>query len=93
VTHPLLDHALIKARLDAVTEIMHSMSSVGVSMGEARTFSWSAWDSGHWCFEPAQAKSGSAWFVGIPFDVTWKAARCAAWHYSHLSAHCHCCWG
>ncbi|CAN5961948.1 unnamed protein product, partial [Sphagnum jensenii] len=26
---------------------MGSMSSVGVSMGEARTFSWSAWDSGH----------------------------------------------
>jgi hypothetical protein len=47
VTHPLLDHALIKARLDAVTEIMDSMSSVGVSMGEAPTFSWSGWDSGH----------------------------------------------
>ncbi|CAM6048304.1 unnamed protein product [Sphagnum compactum] len=46
VTHPLLDHALIKARLDAVTEIMDSMSSVGVSMG-AQTFSWSGWDSGH----------------------------------------------
>ncbi len=47
MTHPLLDHALIKARLDAVTEIMDSMSSVGVSMGEAQTFSWSGWDSGH----------------------------------------------
>ncbi len=47
MTHPLLDHALIKARLDAVTEIMDSMSSVGVSMGEAQTFLWSGWDSGH----------------------------------------------
>ncbi len=47
MTHPLLDHALIKARLDAVTEIMDSMSSVGVSMEEAWTFSWSRWDSGH----------------------------------------------
>ncbi len=47
MTHPLLDDALIKARLNAVTEIMDSMSSVGVSMGEAPTFSWNGWDSGH----------------------------------------------
>ncbi len=47
MTYPLLDHALIKARLNAVTEIMDSMSSVGVSMGEAPTFSSSGWDSGH----------------------------------------------
>ncbi len=47
MTHPLLDHALIKARLDAVTEIMDSMSSVGVSMAEVPTFSCSGWDSGH----------------------------------------------
>ncbi len=30
-----------------LTEIMDSMSSVGVSMGEAPTFSCSGWDSGH----------------------------------------------
>jgi DNA mismatch repair protein MSH3 len=37
----------MKARLDAVTEIMDSMSSVGVSIGEAPTFSCSGWDSAH----------------------------------------------
>ena len=34
VIHPLLDHGLIAARLDAVTEIAESMGSVGVAQGD-----------------------------------------------------------